>query len=909
MAGGRLWLQRAAMLLALCVGGIAASAPPVSSQAAPAWTADPDEQFILDVQIHQLRLGDTVRAYNTPEGSCVVLGDFFTALDVPMRIDLAAKKASGWAFKEANKIAVDYGTSTATYGPKHLVERIAPGTIRETPEGWCIQTKALGRWLGIGIKPMTSGAVLLLQADEKLPIELEMERQQRSARIHPATFDLSNLPQVRVPYRLWRAPALDFVVSGGVTYRASDGVHVDREASVYAAGEIARLSYDAQITTTDQGKPGLVRVRAFRSDPSGQLLGPLHATHVGVGDVEGFDSRLTGVVTAGRGAILTNRPLTAKTAFDHTRIEGDLPTGWEAELYRNGELLAFAKPDASQRYVFDNVQLLYGENRIRVVLYGPQGQIKQHDETLNVGQDDVPAGKTWYWIGANEPGRDLISLEKPPDAAGQPKAQATISVEHGLDSRTSVGVLARAMLINDQRLTFVEGTLRRTVGPAQLELSGSRESNGGVAAQAQVLGKLGGVYIDAEALVANDFHLRGDTTADNEREGRIALDAPLKVGKAMLPVHAEASYISRGDGSATLDAAARLSASIDRFNLGTALNYHRDYVPAGSGAPAETWVSFLASGHIGQVRLRTDTEFDVSPTARFKSVELSAYWTATEHGDWETDLFYDGQLHRTRARVTHILKFNSFALSLSGEAASNGDLAFGFNLNFSLDPRRGTVSRQPLAQGGMIHATVFEDLNGTGVFEPGDPLIKGALITTGAKQAERKTDTSGSVTVGGLAPYLPIAVGIDGTSLDDPMLTPKTPLQVVVPRPGVAAEVLIPLVGGGDIEGALIKSGELGFEGVDLDLIDSKGKTVGTARTDFDGFFLFERVAYGIYTLKVSPSSAAAAKIAPDLVDKITIDARHNVIRLGSIQPRPSLNIAAGTGMGRSQKSALLSEK
>ena len=39
---------------------------------------------------------------------------------------------------------------------------------------------------------------------------------------------------------------------------------------------------------------------------------------------------------AGRGAVITNLPLTARTAFDRTRIEGDLPTGWEAELYRNG---------------------------------------------------------------------------------------------------------------------------------------------------------------------------------------------------------------------------------------------------------------------------------------------------------------------------------------------------------------------------------------------------------------------------------------------------------------------------------------------------------------------------------------------------------------------------------------------
>ncbi|HET7412558.1 MAG TPA: hypothetical protein VFJ18_07830, partial [Pararhizobium sp.] len=130
MLSGRKWLRKAAMLLALGVGSVGASAPAPTATAA-SWTANPDDQFLLDVTIHQLRLGDGARAYNTPEGTCVILGDFLTALDVPMKIDLAAKKASGWAFKENNRITIDYAAATASYGGK--TEPIAPGTIRETP--------------------------------------------------------------------------------------------------------------------------------------------------------------------------------------------------------------------------------------------------------------------------------------------------------------------------------------------------------------------------------------------------------------------------------------------------------------------------------------------------------------------------------------------------------------------------------------------------------------------------------------------------------------------------------------------------------------------------------------------------------------------------------------------------------
>ncbi|HEV2595124.1 MAG TPA: hypothetical protein VGU01_08000 [Sphingomicrobium sp.] len=892
MSCGRLWLRKGAMLLALCAASLAASALGALPSRVTPWAPDPDEQFILDVQIHQLRLGDPVRAYNTPEGTCVVLGDFLTALDIPIRIDLGARRATGWAFRENHKISIDYAEQRVSYGA-NKVEAILPGTIRETPEGWCVQTTALSRWFGIGVKPMTAGSVLMLQSDEKLPVELAMERQERASRTHHASFDLSSLPQVRIPYRMWRTPALDFIVSAGITYSTSDGMRMDRESSVYAAGEIAHLSYDAQVSTNDKGKPSLVRFRAFSSDPNGHLLGPLQATHVGVGDVEGFDSPLTGVIAAGRGAIFTNRPLTARTAFDRTRLEGDLPSGWEAEIYRNGELLGFAKSDPSQRYVFDNIELLYGENRIRVVLYGPQGQVRERTETLNVGKDDVPKGKTWYWVGANEPGRDLIMLAQPPQG-DLPKAEAAIAVEHGLDSRTSVGVLARAMLIGDQRLTFVEGTVRRSVGPAQIELGGARESNGGTAAHGQLLGKFGGVYVNAEMLIANDFHLRGNSVLQNSREGRLSLDSPIQLGATVLPAHGEVHYVQQRDGTRMLDAAARLSASVERFNLGAAFNYHRDYASTGPSPPGEMWVSVLGSGHIGAVRIRTDTEFAVAPASRFKSVELSAYWTGSEHADWESDLVYDGLQHRARARITHILRFDSFALSLSGEAASDGALAFGFNLNFSIDPHHGlTLSRRPLAEGGMVHATVFRDLNDNGLLDPGEPLEKGAFITTGARQGERRTDDHGSVTVGGLTPFMPIPVGIDTTSLDDPMLTPKTPLQVVVPRPGVSAEVLIPLVGGGDVEGVLMKSGELGFEGVDLELVGKNGDVAATARTDFDGFFLFDRVPYGSYVIRVSASSAAAAKIGSDLGVKVIVSPDHPVVRLGSIAAPKAIHIAA----------------
>src|SRR4051794_5429531 len=183
---GRMWLRRVATLLALSAGGVAASAPTPSAPSTE-WKADPDDQFLLDVNIRQLRLGDGVRAYQTPEGTCIVFGDFLTTLDVPMKIDLTAKKASGWAFKEQHKISIDVASGSVTYGD--TTESLTSDTVRETPDGWCIDSAALSRWFGIGVKANTGASALILESEAKLPVELAIERQQRAKQIKPVKFD------------------------------------------------------------------------------------------------------------------------------------------------------------------------------------------------------------------------------------------------------------------------------------------------------------------------------------------------------------------------------------------------------------------------------------------------------------------------------------------------------------------------------------------------------------------------------------------------------------------------------------------------------------------------------------------------------------------------------------------------
>ena len=897
------WMRGALAYAALAAAGAVAAwaASPVGKS----WIADPEEQFLLDVNIRQLRLGDGVRAYQTPEGTCIIFGDFLTTLDLPMKIDLEAKRASGWAFKEENRIDIDQVAGRARFGDQQ--ELLSEGTIRETPEGWCVNSEALGRWFKLGVKPYTAGSVLMLESEAKLPVELAIEREQRAARIRPAAMPLEGLPKVKLPYRMWRAPALDFIVNAGVTYQASTGMRVDRSASVAAAGEIARFSYDATLATDGNGKPQSLRFRAYRSDPDGGLLGPLDATHFAVGDIQGLTSRLLSA-SSGRGAEVTNRPLFNPAAFDRTRFEGELPTGWDAELYRNGELISFSRSDGSQRYVFDDVPLIYGENRFEIVLYGPQGQQRSRVEYLNVGQNQIPTGETWYWAGISQPGKNLlgdfvgrddgggrrgIDEERKPGDFSRPELQAAVQVEHGLGKRTSVGLLAAMMLADDEKLTFVEGSIRRSIGPALVEAAVARDGNGGLAARTQAAARLGQVSLTAEALLADGFTINGRREG-RYRDARVSLDAPLKLGQKSVALHGDMRLVDRGGNDRTLAAAGRLSTNFNGFNLASQVNWQRQLGGRGPRPEDLIEVGAMGSGRLGDVRIRGQAMWEISPQSRFRMAELSAYWSASENADWEGAIAYDATASRGRARLSHIRRFQAVAAAASIEAGTDGSFAAGINLNFSLDSSQGgfKLTEQKMASTGIVEARVYRDINDNGIRDAAEPWEKGATITTGQRVSEEVTDQNGLIRVGGLQPFQPIAVGIDTSSLDDPSLTPRKALQVVVPRPGVAAQLEIGLVGAGDIEGILVKNDGRGFEGLDVELLDATGNVVTSTRSDFDGFFLFERVAYGRYSFRLSAGSAKAAGVER-LIDKtVVISPEKTVVRLGPIRIQKASQIA-----------------
>lgn len=886
--------------------------------AAAEWVPSADDKLLFELRSGVLRLGDGVRGYHRADDQCVVLADIVLALDLPIRVDRASGRVDGWVFAEDETLTVDVRAGTVAMGGR--VRPLPAGTISSVPEGWCVGLEALGGWLGVALRPDLANASLHIETSRKLPFQLAAERRARAAAIRPnRSFDLATLPQSPTPCRAWRTPAVDLVASAGATRPPDGRTTGDLRYELFASGEIAGVSVDARLSSSRGGAPDRLRARAYRADPSGGL--PLGATLIEAGDVAGVSSPLIVAGVQGRGVAITNRPLTQPDTFSTTSLVGDLPVGWEAELYRNDELIAFATPRDDGRYEFRSVPLRFGPNDFTVALYGPQGQVRRSTQRVRVGEASIPAERTWYWMSANDAGRDLVtggSVSRETFAARLEGPRATLGFERGLSRRTSVFAYAHTLRADRGRGEVVEAGVRHSYGIALAQATAAWEFGGGLAGQLEVLGGTGRTSLSLRATTTGG--VPSDRLARDARHEVVAVvDTVIGRDGGAIPLHGDVRWRVDRTGRSRLEAQARASVGIKRFYLTGEVAWNRSRTPGlglvgpgvdligpraatdalrqDTGALTVDGLSaaLLASGSVGRVRVRTAARFSVHPDRRLDSLDASAEWSAGERGRWRVQASWQpgGAGDRSRGRIAlgYSRRFDRFALGGRLEAATDGGLAAGIDLQLSLAPRQDgglRISSERLASTGRAEVRVFRDTNGDGVRQPDEPLERDVQLVAGTARVDRLTYARGIAFVDGLVPNQPVLIGVDAGSLPDPLLIPAGLGRVVLPRAGIAATIDLPLSAAGVVEGTLETAAGSALGGVDLELVDPTGAVVATTLSEFDGYFVFDRAPYGHLTLWVAAPAASVIRVAVDTGVAVTLGSAQPIARLGTVVLRPA---------------------
>ena len=859
--------------------------------AAQGWEPTEDDSLIVEIRAGSYTLGGMVRGYQTEDGVCIDLADTVQALDVALRVDPKSRRATGWIFSEDNTLTIDRDSGTVQ--TMNNSRKLRPGEIYDTPEGWCVDTRALSAWFGATFRFDMSSLSVVIESNGPLPFLEALERKSRAARLRPKPkFDISQLPQADLPYRDWRTPAVDVLARANVNGAANGSTSTEFRYEAYASGEILGASFNARLASDRQGVPDSLRLRAFRTDPDGGLLGPLDATQVAVGDVQLNAGQLTGQTAVGRGAFISNRPIERPSQFGTTSLTGALPAGWDAELYRNGQLIAWQQSRADGRYEFLDVALLFGQNLLEVVLYGPQGQVRRETSSIPIGQESIPEGKTYYWAGVVQKDRDLIRLGGDPPGSGLAGGgwRWGIGVERGIDKRTMVGAGAYSLSALGQRRDYIEGNVQRTLGPAVVSVTAAQQLGGGRAYTAQALGQFGKVNFQAQTLWLDGQYESEVIDSNTRREHSVLFDYLMPTGaRSSLPVQAGYRRTELRDGTTLDEWIGRASLMMRGVSLTAGVTQRSANGPSQGRYREGLVLDVLGNTSIGRVRVRGASKWRLNgEDAGFEEAELTAETRLTDRSDLRAGIAYDHRLGRTAFSAGYVHQFDRFAVRADATYRSDKSFGFGLSLAFSLgrDPVDGglRVSNEKLARKGSAAVTVFLDENGDGIRQANEKPLEGVSVEAGMLHSVAPTDAKGRTVIDGLPPYRPVMVSIDLSTLPDPLMQPTVQGVVVSPRPGIEAEIELALAPSGEIEGTLLAADGTPRGGVTLELVDARGLVVKQIVSEFDGFFLFDQVAYGRYTIRLAESSATVLNVPRALGIAADLSKDKDLVVLGFVR-------------------------
>lgn len=339
------------------------------------------------------------------------------------------------------------------------------------------------------------------------------------------------------------------------------------------------------------------------------------------------------------------------------------------------------------------------------------------------------------------------------------------------------------------------------------------------------------------------------------------------------------------------------SLTAGRFAVSAQLSHQERTRSPVTPADSETRVRMLANARFKHFRVRGNATFLTS--GRDKGLESATVRLDTSFGedsDFQAQLDYTTRIDESRLATGYSHRFDEFSLRGDAFVTSHGGVGASVQLAFSLgpDPVSGgiRVTNTKLARSGQAAVTVFRDDNGNSRRDPGEDVIPDVMVEAGLRGTEAITGANGRAIVDELRPFRPVLVGIDETSLRDPFLAPSVKGVVVTPRPGVVAQIELAISPTGEVEGSLLNPSGIEQPGVRLELVNPQGAVVAETISEFDGFFLFQRVPYGEYRLRVAADAAPTLRVAGSLSSsngqsRFNLGREEDVMRFGTIRLIP----------------------
>lgn len=816
-----------------------------------------DEILILSVTLGSFQLNDGMIAYLDGQRVLLPFGELMQALDVPIAVEADQGTAEGWFRDESNRLILDIGSRILNIGGKNIETDWSKVELQDFDI--YVESELIIKWLDLTFDIVLNASQVQVGRGQWLPLEKKLQRHLDWERLGSRSqrANITEQKIIKTPYAWLDWPTLDNNIRVGISGN-DRGSNPAYQYDLLATGDMLRLNGVLSLNIGQSNGEDLITASRLQLQTSSNSE---HLPQLTLGDFTAPSVPLLLQQQEGVGLLLSNFPRNTVDDFDRISLTGDALNGWDIEVYRNNELLAFTTVNENNRYQFDGIPLQFGLNIFRLVFYGPQGQRREKIERFVVGEDMVRQGEGYFFSGIQLrdrrllPGQDefFLSDEAVPGKITE-SLQAMTAYRYGLFKDWLLTGYYSSIPINDNgRHHYAGAQLQTSFHESLYDLTLVRDLAAGWASRisVQTLSREQSWLLEYQYLqnfISPQFG--GENPDDRLRhsvrarwDNRIADRDPLAL---------EFSYQRRNNGENINRASVRYSHRRDRLSLSKNFTARRETAIGNTFGGG-----FLLNYRREGFDLNSQINYELKPQAQLESANLTATWR------WRGGFNLRATLRKVfsddgpdRIALSTSWKSSKYVISVNGGYSTDGRYNLSLNLFSSLSRGIGswTAAARSKTSQGAVTARVYLDHNGNGQYDTGDEPLPDVRFRVNSGSHHARTDAEGVAMIDNVTSDSPALVSILESSLHDPFWIPMRTDYRIQTRPGKVIYLDFPIAFSGEIDGTvyMLKKGEAKpVSNVQIQLLNADGVIVKEMKTAYDGFYLLDRLLPGNYQLKL----------------------------------------------------------
>ncbi len=531
------------------------------------------------------------------------------------------------------------------------------------------------------------------------------------------------------------------------------------------------------------------------------------------------------------GAAVSNAPTTLRKASGFYNINEYTEPNWTVELYLNDILVDFTVSDASGLFVF-NVPIVYGYTTLKLKFYGPMGEERIEERTLNVPFTFLPANTVEYSVS----GGVLQDYDNSRFGKGVVNYGISnfLTVGAGIEYLSSILVNPYIPYANIAFQPFGKLILN-------LEYAHNVRSKG---LMSYYFGKSASFEVEYTDYVKGQMATRFN--ADEELKVRVSF--PFK--KNSFSGFTKFNYNQRIYDAFNYNV---FSAVFSEYyknysaNLSANLNWMSDETPYFTTNLA---VSYRMKG--GLV-FRPSAEYVVTDNRflRYKAEIEKRVSKAYFALSYEKSLYFNTDNILLTFRYDLPFARAGITASYGNDRASFAESAQG-SVAFGGDKTVKTGNNSALGKGGILFYP-FLDLNQNGVKDKGEQMVLLSSVKVSGGRAEISQKDS-IVRISDLNAFVDYTVEFSNTDLENISWRFKHKTYQVLVDPNQYKKVYVPVVSVGEITGMVYQSKENEMKGIGritLQIYNQKEELVAETLSESDGYFSYLGLKPGNYTVRI----------------------------------------------------------